>query len=62
MNLYKDGVCGGDPDQRFVAEDANKCDAARNGQGPWKSVQFKCGYFRDLCTESERFLGTCNKY
>jgi hypothetical protein len=60
MNLYEADQCQGSP-ARYVRGQANKCNAAPDNI-PWRSVQFKCAYTRDLCTDNEIFLGTCIKY
>jgi hypothetical protein len=73
MNLYLDSQCqgnGGNSPARYRQPDANTCEAARlpgnaaglPENGPWRSAQFKCAYTRDLCTDSEIFLGICFKY
>lgn len=65
MNLYKDSQCLGDSDNndptRFLRGGANKCQVAPDSKR-WRSVQFKCAYTRDLCTDDEIFLGTCIEY
>lgn len=64
MNLYKDSQCQGDGNNdpyRLLSGEANQCQAAPDN-GTWGSVQFKCAYRRDLCTDSEIYLGTCIKY
>jgi len=71
VNLYLDSQCqgnGGDSPARYLQGDANTCEAARlpgnpaglPANGPWRSVQYKCAYLRELCGDDP--LGLCIKY
>lgn len=65
MNLYRDTQCIGDGNNdptRYLGGGANKCQTVPSNNGTWRSVQFKCAYRRDLCTDNEILLGTCIKY
>lgn len=64
MNLYRGTGCQGDGNNdpvRYQRGGANKCQAAPDNV-PWKSVQFKCVYRKDVCTDAQIFAGTCIKY
>lgn len=71
MNLYIDSQCQGDGQEspaRYLQGDEGVCEAARlpgnasgaRENGPWRSVQFKCAYIRELCGDDP--LGLCNKF
>lgn len=71
VNLYIDSQCQGNGDNspaRYLQGDANTCEAARlpgnaagiSENGPWRSLQYKCAYLRELCGDDP--LGLCIKY
>lgn len=71
VNLYIDSQCqgnGGNSPARYLQGDANTCEAARlpgnaagiSENGPWRSLQYKCAYLRELCGDDP--LGLCIKY
>jgi hypothetical protein len=71
VNLYIDSQCqgnGGDSPARYLQQYANTCQAARlpgnaaglAENGPWRSVQYKCAYIRELCGDDP--LGLCIKF
>jgi hypothetical protein len=59
MDFYTGQKCSGDPESRLSFGDLDSCRPIARNQGSWKSVQFKCAYIQDVCTDNQILLGTC---